>query len=79
MANFVENLSELLRSQSYEVHAGFMKKKKKDSWIEETAFINVSHRENANNLTLLIAKRMQDFQLHQSCCSWKILYGMDLV
>lgn len=52
MANFKENLTKQLRSQRYEVHAGFMKRKKKDSWIEETALINVSHRENANNLAL---------------------------
>lgn len=49
MANFKENLTEQLRSQRYEVHTGFMKI---DSWIEETALINVSHRENASKLTL---------------------------
>lgn len=49
VANFKENLTERLRSQRYEVHAGFMKI---DSWIEETALINVSHREDAKKLTL---------------------------
>lgn len=29
MANFKENLTKQLRSQRYEVHAGFMKRKKK--------------------------------------------------